>query len=520
MSYRSEYRLGGKLFFAVLLALVLGYVWACVENHRNPLDLLKLFASKEPEPAPKPPAPPPRKEPERRPEPAPVKKETKVEPAPVVKVEPVVPANPSLYSSIEMSALFGTVDDLIRKGRFYGALEALRSKSRLKIPEDQVKMFTDYEERASRYYQLLQETTKGITIEMPPITRIFIRNAGKIVGKILFEDSASVIIENLMNIRSKIMKSDMEKMETLQQAYGYAEITMALKDQCKYAGLIPEGAPGKPLSYKEQPGKSVPALKFFDLADFCARNGANDQVLPLFDEALRRDSNLLATVHEVKGDRMTNVFLFFLQTKAVADATKALDLIKRNYSDTKAYREKIATDAETKEYMDLVMTKRSAPVPPSQPLAKLDVKPEAPPSSTPLPAAPDPKPPSAPVVAPTPASSEPERLTEPAPYVSPTSIKLPEGMPPRVVDAVSKGDRYYDEAMKHLHLSNPQVSPTNWADENHQALALFKKANEEGYLPAQDMFGANPVPQALLDRVRDTTMCSAMCRKRSVSTKR
>jgi hypothetical protein len=172
--------------------------------------------------------------------------------------------------------------------------------------------------------------------------------------------------------------------------------------------------------------------------------------------------------------------------------------------------------------MELVLSKkRTAPPPSSEPLAKLEVKPATPlPAATPLPSPSDPKPAPAPAPSPPAPSAEPERTTEPAPYVSPTSIRLPEGTSGRIADAVSKGDRYYDEAMKHLNLSNPQVSPTNWADENHQALVLFKKANDEGYLPAQDMYGASPIPQALLDRVRDTTMCSAMCRKRSVSTKR
>jgi hypothetical protein len=520
MAYRGEYKLGGKLFFAILLALVAGYIWACVENHRNPLDLLKIFAGKEPEAPPPKPAPPAPK-PETKPAPAPVvKKEPKVEPAPVVKIEPTPTPNLGVYSAIEMSALFGTVDDLIRKGRFYGALEELRTKSRLKIPEEQVKTFADYEQRATKYHQLLQETTKGITVEMPPITRIFIKNAGKIVGKILAEDPASVILETLSNLRPKIMKSDIEKMETLQPIYGYIEITTALKDQCKYSGLVVEGEPGKPYTYKEQPGKSVPALRFFDLADFCARNGANDQVLPLFDEALKRDSNLLATVHEVKGEKMTNVFLFFLTQKAVADANKALELIKKNYADTKAYREKIATDAETKEFMDLVMSKKPAP----QPMAKLDVRPPpvVQPGGKPLPSPFDTTKPENPPPTPVAPPPTPEPTTERSgdTYVSPTSIRLPEGMPPKVVEAVSKGDRYYDEAMKHLNLSNPTVSPTNWSDENHQALLLFKKANDEGYLPAQDMFGNGSIPQGLLDRVRDTTMCSAMCRKRSVSTKR
>ncbi len=55
MSSRASSGLGGKLFLAVLLALAGGYLWACFDAGRNPLDILKLFSSKEPEPAPPPP---------------------------------------------------------------------------------------------------------------------------------------------------------------------------------------------------------------------------------------------------------------------------------------------------------------------------------------------------------------------------------------------------------------------------------------------------------------------------------
>ena len=66
--------------------------------------------------------------------------------------------------------------------------------------------------------------------------------------------------------------------------------------------------------------------------------------------------------------------------------------------------------------------------------------------------------------------------------------------------------------MKHLNDSNPQHNPTTWAEENHKALDLFKKANEEGFFLAQNLYGNSPIPQPLLDRVRETSMCSYMCR--------
>jgi len=52
MAHRAGSGLGGKLFLALLGAALAGYGWACFETGRNPLDVLKLFAS--PEPAPEP----------------------------------------------------------------------------------------------------------------------------------------------------------------------------------------------------------------------------------------------------------------------------------------------------------------------------------------------------------------------------------------------------------------------------------------------------------------------------------
>ncbi|HEX7900495.1 MAG TPA: hypothetical protein VF950_22210, partial [Planctomycetota bacterium] len=66
MAYDRSARsgLGGKIALALVFAAVAGYLWACVDAKRNPLDLLKLFASApEPEAAPAakkaPPAPAP-----------------------------------------------------------------------------------------------------------------------------------------------------------------------------------------------------------------------------------------------------------------------------------------------------------------------------------------------------------------------------------------------------------------------------------------------------------------------------
>ena len=96
---------------------------------------------------------------------------------------------------------------------------------------------------------------------------------------------------------------------------------------------------------------------------------------------------------------------------------------------------------------------------------------------------------------------------------------MPDGTNAKISDFVVKGDRLFNEAMVHLRNSDPSINPDGWADENKKALKLFMQANGECYLPAQDSYSSG-IPTQLLDRVRETSMRTALCRKRSVSTRR
>ena len=95
-------------------------------------------------------------------------------------------------------------------------------------------------------------------------------------------------------------------------------------------------------------------------------------------------------------------------------------------------------------------------------------------------------------------------------------VLVPGGTAPEVLALVAKGDAAFDQAMKHLLDSDSNDNPSGWAGENAKALDLFMRANQEGYLPAQEKFGAAVPPQPLLDRVRECTLRASLCRKRSV----
>jgi outer membrane biosynthesis protein TonB len=503
---------GGKLFVAALLALLGGYVWACLENGRNPLAVLSLLSSREPAPAPaaKPPAPKPSAS-----APAPASKPEPPRPEPVA-AKPAVPAplpapTPKTYSPVEMNLLYSEIQDLLGRGDLFKAREKVLNTSRLMLPPDQVAAFGEVEARVARYHQLLLETTRGGTIAMPAMTRILIKEGGRLVVKPIREDADSIFYETLTGIRSRIQKSRCEEIKPLDALYARVEVNEELKKQAGYKNLVLDQAIGKPLSIQDKPGRTAATgLQIFDLADFAARNGANDKLLPLFDEALKRDPGLVATVHEAKADRMVDVLIYFLTISSTADAKKTLELLNDRYADTRAFRDRVSTDADVKTAIDALASRTREPLAVAAPAE----------SAKPRPAEPAPAPAPAPSTAPaTPAPAEPPPA-RPAPAASaePNTHALPEGTSAKISDLVGKGDRYFAQAMEHLRLSDPTLNPDGWADENKKALDCFTKANQEGYLPAQDSYRvASTIPQVLLDRVRETTMRSSLCRKRSVS---
>ena len=128
-----------------ILALLIGYLWACFEVGRSPLAILKIFDSKE--------EPVVAKTPEKpkdisKTAPAPAKKPevTKpAEPAPVKKPEVApAPSGPKMYSAVDMSILFNETDDLLRSSTF--SREAVSHVSR-EMPKMNVQVVAEGPER-------------------------------------------------------------------------------------------------------------------------------------------------------------------------------------------------------------------------------------------------------------------------------------------------------------------------------------------------------------------------------------
>src|SRR6185503_2512688 len=133
MSESNSYGFGGKLVAAVIVALLCGYLWACVEEKKNPLALIMRFLPAEEPETPKA-APPPKEIAKSTPPPAPKKDPVKPAEAPIVKPAAPTPAptaGPKIYSAVDMSILFNETDDLLRRGKLFEARDKVQNTSRL-----------------------------------------------------------------------------------------------------------------------------------------------------------------------------------------------------------------------------------------------------------------------------------------------------------------------------------------------------------------------------------------------------
>ena len=409
------------------------------------------------------------------------------------------------YSAAELSAIHQGVEDLVRKGKFLEAAEKLRAVQRTRIPPGDLAKFAETERRVATYAALLLETAAGNTLNVPLLSRIAIKNGGKPLGRIVKDDGVFLFYETLTGIRSRLAKEQVDMITGLTPQESLAEVQAEFRRQCGNRMLMLQTEAGKPPAWKELGGKKVTGAQYFALAEFAARNGAGEFLSGLFDLAVARDPEIRSTAHAAKGERLVNQLFYALTVNQLPQANYSLDALTTRYRDTVPYKEKLFADKETAEIVK-VLLKRDLP----EPKPAVIEPPKPPTPDTPAPT----------VQAPPPPVPEPLPLPPPEPAPAPpgvpvTAIKLPSGTPPEVVELVAKGDKNFDEGMKHLLNSDPSTNPEGWSQENTKALELFRKANAESYLPAQEKYTTG-WPQSLLDRVRETTMRVALCRKRSV----
>ncbi|MDP6959196.1 MAG: hypothetical protein QF645_10345, partial [Planctomycetota bacterium] len=405
----SEFRFGHKLTLVLLISCISGFLWAMVE--REPWTKIENppFVSKRKSKKITPPVLPTKKEP------PPLPPEPK--PDPVQKPEKVADPKPapSGISSSQVEALFKNVQRRLTRADFDTAADELNQVDEIQI-EDQTQRnaLRGWKALIKIYQALLNETKLGRTIPMPEMTRINLKNGGKIVARTISSEDTFFSIEDIRGIRSRIEKTNVKRINKLDPSTAFWEIWEKVQSKCRMWGITAtEEKQGNQFVFlfDVKTESSVIGEKFFQLADFCISNGANRLVRTLFDEALKRNRNLLTIVHEKKGERLVSLLFYFLSIPAPSDAEYLLQkVLQPHYSDTTAFQQRIQKDPEAVDLLTKVLKKSITITPPTDP-----------PSETP----PDPKP-------------------------APPRENLPGTTPAKIQKVVLQGDQFYKKGMEHL----------------------------------------------------------------------
>src|SRR5262245_30684277 len=345
---RRSFGFGGKLVFMLFLALVAGFLWAMADSGRSFADVAKILSPSAPAPA----APAP-VAPTAGPK---VKVDPTEKPVPAAPAAPVAPLRPAAYSMEKMDSLFEELATHLRRGRIREANELLRRQDVSLVPASRMDEFRKSDTEVGRYIRLLGETIYGAAVDLPQIAELDLRSGGAIVVKNLQESPVDVRFETLTGIRSTLKKSDVTAIRRSTKEMGGVLVDEELEKQASYRG-VRIAKTGVDWAFGDGPKGSVPGYSFFELADFCARNGRNQRVVPLFAEGLKRDPNLAATVFEKKAAQFVDILLYFIAIQSKEDAQRTYDVLKRRYGLSKAYRERVENDQEVRKmFADLFDT--------------------------------------------------------------------------------------------------------------------------------------------------------------------
>lgn len=524
---RRPFGFGGKLLVVILLSIIFGFGWAMHSTGRTFTDVANIFspgdggAVSQPPPPPRGPLAPPD---------SPGKPHA-TEP----KVTPPAPDAPVPYSSEMMTSLFEEIDGHLKRGRIKEARELIGRRSASLVPTPWMEQFRRREEELAKYHQLLRETGPGAAIDLPETAEVHLKSGGTLVVKNLQESATDVRFETLTGIRGSVRRGDVVKIEKRPRDRSGVLVDEELERQASYRGILvakEKTDAGIDMKFSDKAGASVPGYAYFELADFCARNGRNSRLVPLFDEALKRDSELVGTVFEKKAGQFVDIFLYFIATQAKEDARNAYVVLSQRYRNSRAFRENVEGDEEVrKAYADLFDTELAkGPKPgttepgtrdkPPEPEPEADLPPPIPPP-TPGPP-PPPPPPSSGLPDPEPPKKKPPVVEEDPDLVNASEPTiLPPDSPSKAVELVKKGDDLFKQGMKHVLNSDSTKNPEGWIAENKKALKFLTEALEKCYYPAQEVFekAKKPVPRTLMKRFRHCQMAKVACRKRDVGSR-
>ncbi|MHC4607280.1 MAG: hypothetical protein ACYTAF_10195 [Planctomycetota bacterium] len=470
---------GSRVIVLLSIAVLIGLIWAVVETGLAPgiVDQYSEMSENEPGPPAKP------------------------------------PPGAGKYELKDMQGLFDDLKKLLAEGRILGAQSRIAPYKRSRVPREIIDEFIRYQSRIRSYLDLLSETYPGTTIDVPDMWAILIRDGGRLVVKNLTEREDGYSFETLIGVRSRVEKDRADNVRKLPEDESVHEITEELRELCGRRKVRMNREAGGGYAFTSGSRKKAEGHVFFDLADFCARNGLNARLPELFDAGLERDTSLVQTVHEMKANRMIDVFLYFLSIKERTYADSTHDFLKKRYKDTHAYQNRI--DWEVREAYkalfkeDLRMARTTTPPQIRDP----DWKPPWREKKQQEDPAPKPEPKGEP-----PKNGGETGADTPPKKDTPAVPKTMKTMSQKTKKIWQEGDKFYEEAKKHILNSDPNVNPDGYNDEIMKAIKLLSKARDN-YVTAQELCeqeGAK-IPTALMIQLREAMMDLWMCRKRAVS---
>lgn len=441
-----------------ILGALCGFVWAYVEKHPDVLEFVvgkgKEIVQRFPD---KVDVPPSNRENVVLPPAPPVAEKTP-------QIPPIPPVKPAVPKADPSDSKLAEIENFIREGELEDAEKAIQEAlSSRNIGDAASAALKKDRQRLDTYKGLIQESSTGNLVELPQVTKVTLKSGETCYVRILNDNNPDTILcSDVGGARIRLKRANV------------AETSVIDPDQSR--DLYEREYRRK---LQDLQGKKLSSKDYYDLADYCIRNGVNWHMTELFDKALALDKDLLNTVRVFKAKRLYDIFLFYLQKRKKDDADAVLKVLTKKYSGL------VEIGKEEMEMLAALGNKPAIDQPHTDPtmLQPVNTDPANPQQNPPIAVNP-PDPPSNPV--------------------SPDDA--------RHQDLMAKANTLYDEAMTHLMASDPTENPKHADDENKKALDVLTKALNL-YISAQEIKDSN----WLRDRIRETNSTRAMCRKRAVS---
>lgn len=475
MANRSSGIGGCSLALAVLFGVVAGIGWAVFSSGKPPAEVWARVKGTPPEkPAPPPViAPPPSKGGGKKAGPA----------IPPTNTTPTPTPSSNLYSPADMKAHQGTVDAALFMGDLTAARKAIEAIKTERVPPEHRAWYDQIKPRIEAYLALLRLTDDGVIRAIPKLTNLTLPDSSLQTVRVIEMTEAKVHFESFTGVRvglarSMLKDSPVELPEKDAYIAVYDELLQRAKKRRVKLQMLFRGADRGFTASGEDGAKPNP-IDCFDLADFAVHWGLAAAVPALFELAYKDSPTVAGKVEEVKGQRLTKLFLVYFSMRNYDEARRVLSILNERFNKSDAFRR--LADGQLAEYY--------------KEATQRDLMQDAPELAK--------------------ATPPPDPVTPPEPDPPPPTTQSKDTA--RAETLTLKGDQAFQAAMGHVERANPNSNPDGADAENRKAMGKLQEARGY-YQEAQEIYdnaGAK-VPGRLVEQIRRATQELFFARKRAV----